>query len=91
MAAACVVWAEDWSRSALLISPVGSGLIARPSIRASITASPVMPKGSNSSGAMRNSASNAPCARASSAASKATRFIASGLAIAATVRPKASR
>ena len=58
---------------------------------ASTTASPGTPKASNSSGAMRNSASTQPSARASSAASKATRSIASGVAIAATVSAKPRR
>ncbi len=80
----------NW-RIAQTISPLGSADRARPASRASTVASGAMPCGSNSSGAMRNSASTQPCASASSAASKATRSSAAGLAIAATVSAKPRR
>ena len=76
---------------AQMINPQGRALFCRPLINASTTASPDRPCSSSNNGAMRNSASNAPSRRASSAASKATRSHASIEAIAATVNPNPSK
>ena len=79
------------SRIEQTIRPLVKALLDRPSSSAWTAASPLTPCGSNNSGAMRNSASTAPSARASSAASNPTRANARGVAIACTVNAKPSR